>query len=85
MELPEWIELNKRRNKTTSQRRFKSNRKRLKIDLNKISSYKNCKISADDKRRPSAVIGYLGGILISIPIVIIVLSDVCISCQKSKK
>lgn len=50
------------------------------VDIKTISSYKNKRISAPDNRTTSAMIGYLGGTLICVPLVVMIGSDIMRFC-----
>lgn len=50
------------------------------VDVKTISSYKNKRISAPDNRTTSAMMGYVGGALICVPLVVMIGSDLMRTC-----
>lgn len=57
-------------------------RQNLIIDTKTISAYRNKKISAPDYRKSSAVMGYSGVALISVPILFVLIIDAMRFCKK---
>lgn len=56
----------------------------IKVDPKETALYRNKRLSAEDDRTSSAVIGWFGGVMIAIPFVLCFLSDMC-RCSRVKR
>lgn len=57
-------------------------RRNLIIDAKTTSAFRNSKISAPDYRKSSAMMGYTGVALISVPILFVLIIDAMRFCKK---